>query len=74
MYSISDIELMQVYIEEGLLMDPEHGGLNTLAALLYSGTGDHDLARQHLDKALSGQLTENEQSICDAVDAYLKGE
>ena len=55
-------------------MDPEHGGLNTLAALLYSGTGDHDLARQHLDKALSGQLTENEQSICDAVDAYLKGE
>ncbi len=74
MYSISDIELMQLYIEEGLLMDPDHGGLNALAALLYSGTGDHDLARQHLDKALSGPLTENEQSICNAVDAYLKGE
>ena len=74
MYEISDIELMQTYIEEGLLMDPDHGGLNTMAALLYSGTGDNERAQTHLQKARTAELTENEAAICDAVEAFLKGE
>ena len=74
MYNISDIQLMQTYIEEGLLMDPDHTGLNALAALLYSGTGDYDRAMEHLRKARAGSLTETEAAICDAVDAFLEGE
>ena len=74
MYSISDLELMQVYIEEGLLIDPEHGGLNALGAMLYAAAGQRELAQEHLNIARTGELTETEQSICDAVDAFLKGE
>lgn len=74
MYTITDIELMQTYIGEGLLMNPDHGGLNALAALLYSGTGDTTLAQEHLQKARAAELTENGAAICDAVEAFLKGE
>ena len=74
MYTVSDIGLMQTYIEEGLLMDPDHGGLNALAALLYSGAGDNALAQEHLQKARAAELSENDAALCDAVEAFLKGE
>lgn len=73
MYEITDIELMQVYVEEGLLINPDHGGLNAMAALLYSGTGDTELARRHLSKARSAELSESEAAVCDTVEGFLKG-
>ena len=64
----------QTAVIGSLLIDPEHGGLNALGAMLYAAAGQRELAREHLNIARTGELTETEQSICDAVDAFLKGE
>lgn len=73
MYAISDVNLMQVYIEEGLLLDPQHGTLNTLAAMLWSAAGDHQQAQSYLDAARAAELSEEDGAICDAVEAFMKG-
>lgn len=73
MFAISDVNLMLVYIEEGLLLDPQHGTLNTLAAMLWSAAGDRDAAQAYLAAARAAELNEEDAAICDAVDAFLKG-
>lgn len=73
MYAISDVNLMLVYIDEGLLLDPQHGTLNTLAAMLWSAAGDYDTAQSYLDTARATELNEEDAAICDAVDAFMKG-
>ena len=74
MYAISDVDLMWVYIEEGLLLDPNHGTLNTLAAMLWSAAGDLDKAQTYLDTAKAAELSEDEIAICEAVEAFMEGE
>lgn len=72
MYNISNVELMQTYIQEGLLLDPEHGTLNVLAALLWSGAGETELAREYLEKAGQAELSEADIVIYEAVAGFLK--
>ena len=62
---------MRTYIEDGLLMDPSHGTLNVLAALYWSGAGEEEKARSHLDIADGAELTEEDMVIYDAVVAFI---
>ena len=71
MYSRSNVDLMRTYIEDGLLMDPSHGTLNVLAALYWSGAGEEEKARSHLDIADGAELTEEDMVIYDAVVAFI---
>lgn len=73
MYAVSDVNLMLVYIEEGLLLDPQHGTLNTMAAMLWSAAGDYAAAQTYLDAARAAELSEEDAAVCDAVEAFMKG-
>ncbi len=73
MYVISDVNLMQTYIEEGLLLDPGHGTLNALGAMLWSAAGDTERAQACLKAARAAELSEEEKAICNAVDTFMKG-
>lgn len=72
MYSISNVELMRTYIEEGLLIDPAHGTLNVLAAMFWSGAGELELAQSHLDTAAKAELNEVDMVIYESVAALIK--
>lgn len=75
MYSVGDINLMRTYIEEGLLMEPEHPLLNSLGAVLWCAAGNYELAQEHLTIAQAANSTDEEVVfICQAVENALKGE
>ncbi len=73
MYKAGEIQLMRTYLEEGLLMEPDHPGLNAWSALLWLAAGDGALAQTHLDTALAGKLSEEDAAVCKAVEKAMKG-
>lgn len=74
MYYNGDIQLMQTYIEEGLLVDPKHDLLNALGALLYCAAGEKEQAKSYLKQAKAAK-SKNEEvlNIIEKVEIALKG-
>ncbi len=72
MYTAGDINLMYTYLEEGLLLEPSHPGLNVWSALFWLAAGDATLAQAHLDAVPAGELTEEDAAVYRAVEKAMK--
>lgn len=72
--ALLDPELALYYIEQGLLLDESHPGLNTMAAAFWCAAGDGELTAQYLAAARACEgLTAELAATCDDIEAELKG-